>query len=86
MIGAITDDLRPCYRVSDLTVVRSVHAAAGILAYWRVETDPVSLTAYTLPAGAAVYAEAGTWRAGDIARLVAPFLIEIEIDTLVSLE
>ncbi len=41
------------------------YAAAGIPAYWRVETEPsVSLTAYTLPTGASVYAELGTWGAG----------------------
>ena len=58
------------------------YAAAGIPSYWRVEKDPKSLTAYALPHGADVYVEVGTWRAGETARLSAPFPVEIEIDRL----
>lgn len=60
------------------------YAAAGIPAHWRVETDPVSLTAYTLPEGASVYAELGTWRRGETAHVEAPFPVQIEIDRLMA--
>jgi hypothetical protein len=54
------------------------YAAAGIPAYWRVETPPqVSLTAYTLPTGGSVYAEVGTGTAGQAAHLEAPFRVEV---------
>lgn len=60
------------------------YAAARIAHYWRVETDPVSLTAYALPAGGSVYTEAGTWSAGEIAHLTAPFAVDIELDRLLG--
>lgn len=58
------------------------YAAAGIAAHWRVETDPVSLTAYELRAGETAYTEVGTWNRGEIARLDQPFPVEVEIDNL----
>jgi Uma2 family endonuclease len=58
------------------------YAAAGIPAYWRVETDPISLTAYELRPGEAAYTEAGTWNSGEIVRLDKPFPVEVEIDRL----
>lgn len=61
------------------------YAAAGIRAYWRVETDPVALTAYVLPHGADVYTEVGTWGAGESAVVTVPFPVSIEIDRLVAL-
>lgn len=66
-------------------VVKPAHfAAAGIAHYWRVETDPLSLTVYALSPGAATYTEAGTWFAGDTARIVEPFAVEIQIDALLD--
>jgi Uma2 family endonuclease len=57
------------------------YAAAGIPAYWRVETDPeVSVAAYVLEG--AVYRELGTWRAGEIARITTPFAVEITVSEL----
>lgn len=61
------------------------YAAAGIRAYWRVETDPAALTAYVLPRGADVYTEVGTWGAGESAVVSEPFLVSIEIDRLIAL-
>jgi Uma2 family endonuclease len=59
------------------------YASAGIPAYWRVETSPeVSLTAYVLPGEAGVYAEAGTWKAGQTAHLEQPFRIDVPIQRL----
>lgn len=59
------------------------YAAAGIPAYWRVETSPeVSLTAYELTPGATLYSEVGTWTRGRIAHLRAPFPVDIVIDEL----
>ena len=59
------------------------YAAAGIGAYWWVETKPeVSLTAYVLREGANVYTELGTWTSGQIAQLIEPFTVEVTIDRL----
>ncbi|MGH3261063.1 MAG: Uma2 family endonuclease [Trebonia sp.] len=118
IIGPVTVDLAPSYRIPDLVVVpmsvfgshekriwpRDVrlavevvspgsqttdritkpaqYAAAGIPAYWRVETDPVSLTAYELDRGATVYTEVGSWTAGQVARLDRPCPLSVEIDRL----
>lgn len=58
------------------------YAAARIPAYWRVETEgTLLLTACTLHDD--TYAEVGTWREGETADLVEPFLIRIEVDSLV---
>jgi len=59
------------------------YAAAGIPAYWRIETDPdISLTAYELPEGGTVYAEIGSWTRGQTAHLAKPFPVDIVIDQL----
>lgn len=59
------------------------YAAAGIPNFWRVETRPeTSLAAYTLPAGAGVYTELGTWFAGETAHLTTPFGLTIPIADL----
>jgi Uma2 family endonuclease len=59
------------------------YAAAGIPAYWRVETDPdISLTAYELPAGGTVYAEIGSWARGQTAHLTEPLPVDIPIGQL----
>jgi Uma2 family endonuclease len=67
----------------DRLVKPAQYAAAGIPAYWRVETDPVSLTAYTLPFGTSSYAEVGTWTSADVVRLAEPFPVEIDLARLV---
>jgi Uma2 family endonuclease len=53
------------------------YAAAGIPHYWRLETDPLRLTAYEL--ADRIYSQLGTWTAGDIARLDRPFPIELDM-------
>jgi len=59
------------------------YAAAGIGAYWWVETKPeVSLTAYVLREGANVYTELGTWTPGQIAQLIEPFAVDVDMDRL----
>ena len=59
------------------------YAAAGIPAYWRLETDPdISLTVYRLPEGGTVYAEAGTWTRGQTAHLTEPFPVDVVLDQL----
>lgn len=63
------------------------YAAAGIPAYWRVETRPsVSLTAYELAPGATAYTEIGTWGPGEIAHLQHPFPVDVPIDALAPAE
>ena len=56
------------------------YAAAGIRHFWRVETRPVSLTAYALDGS--TYRELGTWGAGETAHLAEPSPAEIPIDRL----
>lgn len=59
------------------------YAAAGIPAYWRLETDPdISLTAYRLPEGGTVYAEVGTWTRGQTAHLTEPLPVDVVLDQL----
>lgn len=59
------------------------YAAAGIANFWRVETRPeTALTAYTLPSGAAVYTELGTWTSGETARITEPWALEIPVASL----
>jgi hypothetical protein len=58
------------------------YARAGIPFFWRVETDPVSLTAYLLPHGGSAYSEIGTWQIGETVRLYEPFAVEIDVSRL----
>lgn len=74
----------PSSRTTDRITKPAQYAAAGIPAYWRVETDPqVTLTAYTLSPDAGVYSELGTWGPGQTVDLDTPFAVHIRIDTLV---
>ena len=66
----------------DRIVKPAKYAAAGIPAYWRVETEPVSLTAYLLPPGTDTYAESGSWGQGETATPAEPFPVEFELDRL----
>jgi len=60
------------------------YAAAGIPAFWRVETaQQVSVTAYALQPGHTVYTELGTWTEGQVMRLAEPFELKLAIDDLV---
>ncbi|WP_166346855.1 Uma2 family endonuclease [Phytoactinopolyspora limicola] len=59
------------------------YAAAGIPAFWLVETEPrASLTAFTLTDDATVYTEVGTWMVGEVAHLTEPFQVDIPISDL----
>lgn len=59
------------------------YAAAGIGAYWRVETaGDISITAYVLRPDDSVYTELGTWSEGETMRVTEPFDIELEIAQL----
>jgi Uma2 family endonuclease len=74
----------PSSRTTDRVMKPAQYAAAGIGAYWRVETDPeVTLTAYVLDPGADVYSELGTWGPGQVAELDRPFAVRVEIDALI---
>lgn len=85
----VVEVVSPGSVTTDRVTKPAQYAAAGIGAYWRVETDPVSLTAYTLPPGplgvpplAGDYAELGTWGRGQTAHIAEPFAIDIDIDLL----
>ncbi|SHG01877.1 Putative restriction endonuclease [Jatrophihabitans endophyticus] len=53
------------------------YAAAGIPHFWRIETSPLVLHAYRLVDG--VYAPAGSWRAGETARVTEPFAVDLDV-------
>ncbi len=73
----------PGSRTMDRITKPAQYAAAGIPVYLRAETDPaVTLTAYTLIDGATVYTELGTWGPGEVARLDAPFAVDIPIGAI----
>lgn len=74
----------PSSLTMDRVLKPAKYAGAGIPAYWRVETDPVSLTAYALTRD--TYTELGTWHAGEIAHVDAPFPVDIEIALLAALD
>ncbi|NEE00942.1 Uma2 family endonuclease [Phytoactinopolyspora halotolerans] len=68
---------------SDRILKPAKYAAAGIPAYWRIETEPeTSLTAYQLTPGSSVYTTVGTWRVGQTAHLTEPFEMDIPIADL----
>ncbi len=80
MIGAVDLDLHPTYC---MVTKPAQYAAAGIRAYWRVETEPaITLTAHHLQSGSAAHTEVGTWRAGETVRLDSPFTVQIAVDDL----
>lgn len=54
---------------------------AGIEGYWRVELDPIEVTAHVLRGDA--YVELGTWSTGAIAKLCEPFVVSIDVSVLV---
>lgn len=59
------------------------YAAAGIPAYWRVETDPgLTLTVYTLREGAEVYTEIGHWAENETAAISEPFVVSFTLADL----
>jgi Uma2 family endonuclease len=79
----VVEVVSPSSVTTDRITKPAQYAAAGIPVYWRVKTSPeVSLTAYALPDGASVYAEVGTWTAGQIAQLEEPFRVDVPIDRL----
>lgn len=80
-VSLVVEVVSPNSKTMDRIVKPPIYAEAGIAAYWRVETDPGSLTAYVLRDGA--YAEVGTWHAGEVAEIEAPFAVAIAIDALV---
>jgi hypothetical protein len=73
----------PGSRVTDRVTKPAQYAAAGVPAYWRVETEPeLALAAYSLPAGADVYSELGSWPRSERAHLTEPFAVTISFDEL----
>lgn len=70
-------------RTNDRITKPAEYAAAGIVAYWRVETEPaLSLTAYVLRPGDSTYTELGTWSAGEVAVIAEPVEVHVDISTL----
>ena len=73
----------PGSRTMDRITKPAEYARVGIPVYLRVDTEPeVSVTAYALEAGAAVYSELGAWGPGETAHLDRPFAVDIPIDAI----
>lgn len=70
----------PTSQTRDRVTKKAQYAGIGIPSYWRVELEPVTLTAYRLVG--AEYDEIGTWGAGETARLTAPFDVAVDIDRI----
>lgn len=81
-VGLAVEIVSPGSVTMDRVTKPAQYAAAGIPNFWRVETEPLGITAYRLESGAAVYTEVGSWAAGETARIAEPFPVEIEIDRL----
>lgn len=83
-VSLVVEIVSPGSRTMDRVTKPARYAAAGIPAYWRVETDPrVTLTAYALAPDAGIYTELGTWGPGQVAEVDTPFAVRIPIDALV---
>lgn len=83
-VHLVVEVVSPGSRTTDRITKPAQYAAAGIPAYWKVETDgEVSITAYALREGDTVYAELGTWGEGETLRVSEPFDVELDIDDLV---
>jgi Uma2 family endonuclease len=80
-IVLVVEVVSPGSVTTDRITKPAQYAAAGIGSFWRVETDPVSLTAYTLAPGASTYTELGQWRAGELARISDPFPVQLDLTT-----
>lgn len=82
-IALVVEVVSPGSRTNDRITKPAEYAAAGIGAYWRVETDELSLTAYVLTDGATSYTELGTWVAGQTAEIDdAPVTVRIPVAEL----
>jgi Uma2 family endonuclease len=82
-VSLVVEVVSPGTRTTDRITKPAQYAAAGIPAYWRVETRPVvTLTVYELESGAEVYTEVGTWGPGQTARLERPFPVAVPIDAI----
>jgi Uma2 family endonuclease len=78
----VVEVVSPGSQVTDRVTKPAQYAAAGIPAYWRVESEPVSLTAYELEAGAKVYTEVGSWMGAEVAHIEIPFAVDIDLSRL----
>lgn len=67
----------PDSQIRDRVVKPMQYAEVGIPSYWRLETDPISLTAYRIDGSS--YAEIGTWVAGEVAHLDVPFPVDLDM-------
>jgi Uma2 family endonuclease len=81
-IVLVVEVVSPGSMTTDRITKPAQYAAAGIAHYWRVETDPISVTAYRLTPGTNTYTEVASWRGGEIARLSSPFPVQIVMDSL----
>lgn len=82
-IALAVEIVSPGSRTNDRITKPAEYAAAGIGAFWRVETvGGLSLTAYVLGEGATTYTELGTWGEGDVAEITVPVDVRIVVSDL----
>lgn len=77
----VVEVVSPSSRSQDRLVKPAQYAAAGIEGFWRIETDPISLTAHVLRGE--VYAELGTWSSGQLAEIGQPLGVSIDVGALI---
>lgn len=71
----------PGSRATDRLIKPAEYAAAGIPGYWRFELEPeLRMFASRLDGG--TYAEIGSWERGEIATLIDPLPVTIDVSTL----
>lgn len=77
----VVEVVSPGSLTNDRITKPAQYAAAGIPAYWRIETEGrLSLTAYALRGE--TYEEIGTWAEGEIAEFTEPFALSIAVADL----
>lgn len=82
-VALVVEVVSPGSRTNDRITKPAEYAAAGIGAYWRVETEPsVSVTAYVLDEGASTYRQLDTWAEGEVMELDAPVPIRVVVAEL----
>lgn len=75
----------PSSRTTDRILKPAQYAAAGIMGYWRVETDPeLTLTAYVIDPQSRVYREVGTWLRGQQVDIGEPVTASFELGAFAS--
>ncbi len=71
-------------KTTDRITKPAQYAAWGVGSFWRVETEPVSVTAYELKPPADVYTQVGCWVPGQTLELDLGFTVQLDVDRLLE--